>query len=170
MHVKTVVGLERFKVRKSRRSYDVLFSRGGVSQKLLQIWQRVAQGMGVTELDVCNYVSKLLCFQSDLKLTNLELFPGFPGCEKKRKVNTKSCFKSAENLAASSPQIGDHRYTSISCASKLLQVQSDLKLKNLVFEVASNELKIGQLVAYRQAVKHIQGFCMRQNSYGFRAI
>ena len=37
VHVKTVVGLERFEVGKSRRSYEVLFSRGGGSQKLLQI-------------------------------------------------------------------------------------------------------------------------------------
>ena len=37
VHVKTVVGLERFEVGKSRRSYEVPFSRGGGSQKLLQI-------------------------------------------------------------------------------------------------------------------------------------
>ena len=37
VNVKTVVGLERFEVGKSRRSYDVLFSRASGLQKLLQI-------------------------------------------------------------------------------------------------------------------------------------
>ena len=40
-------------------------------------------------------------------------------------------FKLAENRATSSPWVGDHRYTSISCASKLKWVYSDLNLKNL---------------------------------------
>ena len=53
--------------------------------------------------------------------------------EKKREVNTKSCFNFAENCEASSLWVDAHRYTRISCASKLLWVWSDLKLvKNLV--------------------------------------
>ena len=42
VHVKIVVGLERFEVGKSRRSYDVIFSRAGGLQKLPQIGQGVA--------------------------------------------------------------------------------------------------------------------------------
>ena len=46
-----------------------------------------------------------------------------PGSEKKKsEVTSKSSFKSAENRAASSLGVGGHRYTNISCASKLLQV------------------------------------------------
>ena len=81
-----------------------------VASNRLKIGQRVAQGMGITELDVCNYVSKLL------------------------------------------------------------QVQSDLKLTNLNPKVASNQLKIGQQVAHGQAVIAPRAFCARQNSYRFRAI
>ena len=113
--------------------------------------------------------SKLLWFQSDFKLRNLELFPGFPGIRRNHGT-PGSCFKSAENRATSSPQVGGHRYTSISCASKLLWVQSELKLKNLDFEVASNQLKIGQQVAYGQAVIGMWGFFTYQNCCGFRAI
>ena len=39
----------------------------------------------------------------------------------------KSCFDEAENRAASSLWVGDHRYTRISCMSKLLWVYSHLK-------------------------------------------
>ena len=56
--------------------------------------------------------------------------PFLPGCEK---VNQKSFFKSAENRGASSLWVGDHRYTSSACASKLLLVYSDLKLKIIEF-------------------------------------
>ena len=59
-----------------------------------------------------------------------------------------SYFKTAENRAAGNLLVGCHRYTRISCASKLVWVQSDLKLKNLDFDVASNQLKIGQRVTY----------------------
>ena len=38
----------------------------------LKIGQRVVQGVGRKELDVCNFVSKLLQFYSDLKLKILE--------------------------------------------------------------------------------------------------
>ena len=37
-------------------------------------------------------------------------------------------------------------------------------------KVASNQLKIGQRVAYRFALIATRGFCARQNSYGFTAI
>ena len=63
----------------------------------------------------------------------------FPSCRPpfylvvKKKVTAKSCFKSAQNRAASSLWIGGHRYAGILCASKLLWVSSDLKLKNLDF-------------------------------------
>ena len=36
------------------------------------------------------------------------------------RAQPKSCFKSAENRAASSLGVGGHRYTRILCASKLL--------------------------------------------------
>ena len=39
----------------------------------------------------------------------------------------KSCFDEAENRAACSLWVGDHRYTRISCMSKLLWVYSHLK-------------------------------------------
>ena len=48
------------------------------------------------------------------------------GCHK------KSCFKSAENRAASSLWVVDHRYKRILRASKLLWEYSVLKLRNLV--------------------------------------
>ena len=47
--------------------------------------------------------------------------PFLPGSEKK-KVTPKRSFKSAENRAASSLWVGDHRYTRYLCASKLLWV------------------------------------------------
>ena len=46
--------------------------------------------------------------------------PLTPGSEKKSEVKSKSSIKSAENRAASSLWVGAHRYTRISCASKLL--------------------------------------------------
>ena len=48
--------------------------------------------------------------------------PFLPGREKKSEVNTKSCFNFAKNCEASSLWVGAHRYTRISCASKLLWV------------------------------------------------
>ena len=45
-----------------------------------------------------------------------------------------------------------------------------LKLKNLNFGVASNQLKIRQQVVYEEAVNHTRGFFTRQESCGFRAI
>ena len=47
-------------------------------------------------------------------------------------VRQKSCFKSAENRALSSLWVGDHRYTRILRASKLLWEYSVLKLQNFV--------------------------------------
>ena len=48
-------------------------------------------------------------------------------------VEQKSCFDLAENFEAGSLWVGAHRYTRISCASKLLWVQSDLK-SDFLFE------------------------------------
>ena len=42
-----------------------------------------------------------------------------------------SCFKSAENRAASSLWVGRHRYVGILCQSKLWWVGSELTLENL---------------------------------------
>ena len=42
----------------------------------------------------------------------------------------KTCFKSAENWAASSLWVGGHRYTGIKFVSKLVWVYSDLKLRH----------------------------------------
>ena len=49
-------------------------------------------------------------------------------CGGRRRGQQKSCFKSAENWAASSLWIGGHRYTGIKFVSKLVWVYSDLKL------------------------------------------
>ena len=43
VHVKTVVDLERFEVGKSRRSYDVLFSRGRIEKV---VSNRAASSLG----------------------------------------------------------------------------------------------------------------------------
>ena len=48
--------------------------------------------------------------------------PFLPGSGKKGEATQKSCFKSAENRAASSLWVGGHRYTGIKFASKLLWV------------------------------------------------
>ena len=88
---------------------------------------------------------------------------------KRSEASQKSCFKSAENRTTNSLWVGDHRYTSISYTSNLIQVQSDLKLQNLDFEVP-NQLKIGQRVAYGQAIIGTWKFCACQICCGFRAI
>ena len=95
-----------------------------------------------------------------------------------KKVNPKSLFKSAENPGASSLWVGNHRYTSSACASKLKWVGSELKLINLDFELkrtepshcnsfksAENRATSSQWVA----VIVTRAFRARQNSYGFRA-
>ena len=74
--------------------------------------------------------SKLLRFQSDLKLKNLEFFPGFPGIPRNHGT-PGSCLKSAENRAASSPWVGGHRYTDILFMLKLPWAQRNLMLENL---------------------------------------
>ena len=75
--------------------------------------------------------------------------PSWLGRRRRRRAQTKSCFELAENWAAISLWVGAHRYTRNSCASKLLQVQSVLKLnnfvdRNLIPQGFPKEFEIGQ--------------------------
>ena len=64
-----------------------------------------------------------------------------------KKATLRMFSKSAENRAASSLWVGRYRYVGILGASKVLRGQSDLRLKNIDFELVPNQLKIGQRVA-----------------------
>ena len=68
---------------------------------------------------------------------------------RRRRAEQKSCFDLADTFKTSSLWVGDHRYTSISCTSKLLWVQSHLKsdfflLKKLLNAIQhfTNSMKI----------------------------
>ena len=52
--------------------------------------------------------------------------------KKKSEVNEKSCFKSAENRPASSLWVGGHRYTRVSCVSKLLWEYNVLEVRQII--------------------------------------
>ena len=69
----------------------------------------------------------------------------------------KSCFKSAENWAASSL----HRVWVERNKISVISRQNDLKFKYLDFEVVPNQLKIRQQVAYGYVVIVTRAFCAR---------
>ena len=139
LHVKTYVGLEQFELGKSRSSYDVPFrscyepDRTDASHlncfKSAENRATSSPWVGGHRYKSVSCASKLLQVYSDLKLKNLDLFPGFPVIPRNHGT-ARSCSKSAENQAASI-WVGGICYTGIKFASKLIWVQSDLKLTNL---------------------------------------
>ena len=137
LHVKTYVGLEQFELGKSRSSYDVPFrscyepDRTDASHlncfKSAENRATSSPWVGGHRYKSVSCASKLLQVYSDLKLKNLDLFPGFPVIPRNHGT-ARSCSKSAENQAASSLWVGGHRLTGIKFTSKILWVQRDFKL------------------------------------------
>ena len=85
----------------SCHTYDVLFR----------------SGLGNSRCRAVNSISKATIYCNVNKMTQSVTStkppkvstPFLPGSEKKSEVKSKSSFKSAENRAASSPWVGDHR-------------------------------------------------------------
>ena len=83
----------------------------------------------------------------------------------RRRAQPKSCFKSAENRAASSLGVDGHRYTRISCLSKLLWVQGDLKS---YFFPAINSLK--SIQRSRETLENVQNWASSSFRYEYGVI
>merc|ERR1712121_168682 len=99
---------------------------------------------------------------------------------KRSESDSKSCFDLAENRAASSLWVGDHRYTRILWVTKLLWVQSDFKLKKIDFEKnrrcapGPGEYPIkncfGTTEGLPVSFNWAEGILAGQNPYGFKAM
>ena len=87
------------------------------------------------------------------------------GRRRRRRVEQKSCFDEAENRAASSLGVGGHRYTRISCVSKLLWFQGDLKP---FFFKAINSLK--SIQRSRESLEIVQNWASSSFRYGYGVI
>ena len=94
--------------RTSAGKNSIFCLRPSVENDLILIWRTSA-----------GWVKVSLALPPPPSPTNVST-PFLHGSEKKSEVTSKSSFKSAENRAASSLWVGAHRYTRISCTSKLL--------------------------------------------------
>ena len=121
---------------------------------------------------LCVYPYRYIDQQRRLKLNKNEAIS--PPCrppsslvvkKKKGEVTCKSCFKAAENRSASSLQVGAHRYTRISCVSKFLWFQGDLKP---FFFKAINSLK--SIQRSRESLEIVQNQASSSFRYGYGVI
>ena len=115
VYVKTHMGLEQFEVGKSRYSYDFPFKSCLGNGRCRPV-------NSIAQAKICLRVSRMTqgvirppSFLVKVKRSEAKW-------SEAKRSESESCYDLAENRAADSLWVGDHRYTSILCASKLLWV------------------------------------------------
>ena len=124
LQVKTAMGLERFEDGNSRTASTSLSDLTFLNLEKIDASFHSCSTLAITR--VASTLVRVNHFYS-LSVNSFGYNSAYPpSCRppfsyiRAAAAAQKSCFKSAENQAASSLWVGGHRYTSILCASKLL--------------------------------------------------
>ena len=127
LHAKTAMGLKQFEVGKSRSSYDVPFRSYIFEFGMLRSWPKRVTNRKMLRYD-WRPTHRLQLHRRDFGESKLVWVYSYIYRGGRRRGQQKSCFKSAENWAASSLWVGGHQYTGIKLTSNLVWLYSGLKL------------------------------------------